>query len=374
MFGSVHLKTAFSGLHGYSATPLLDYTKSGGVLDRLISECNAVGIFTPEQMDSFEDPTFVVKNTDLMIIKSLLTFCDSDEPLMELLHEMMGKHNDKEIITLLLEPSKMQYDDLIQNMPGNMDMILQLLLGGIQSMILGSEHSIITKVVAAGDVFHKRNSRLLTQPMITPEHWNTLGYTQIQQRVPLATTLSDADVKISWGTNYIGHSLLGIATHHIVGNPTSILMFHGTLLKHRQSIQTIDWTKGGGALGQGFYLTLHPSEALAYGCRAIKKTTSYAFGDTTFILLLECIVKRANELIIGTHVTRNPQYGYENQIVGRNELVNNVDVVRIHVINADDLIVAHHALSNPSFIAYDLNDGTTMRKSAPCRTYHKLIS
>ena len=56
VFAGIHMKTQMSGgliNHGYGINPSKDMKQS--VLPNLISECNASGIFTPEQLVDFEN-------------------------------------------------------------------------------------------------------------------------------------------------------------------------------------------------------------------------------------------------------------------------------------------------------------------------------
>lgn len=67
VFGSVHMKTKTSGginNHGYGRDPMKDLREK--VLYNLISECNSVGIYTPEQLNDFykDDPKSIKQQVD----------------------------------------------------------------------------------------------------------------------------------------------------------------------------------------------------------------------------------------------------------------------------------------------------------------------
>tara|TARA_Y100000748_G_scaffold300500_1_gene299058 strand:- start:911 stop:2065 length:1155 start_codon:yes stop_codon:yes gene_type:complete len=128
-----------------------------------------------------------------------------------------------------------------------------------------------------------------------------------------------------------GTSLLDIARCHVRGEPTSVLMFHGSSSNSAHSIcDEIDWSKGGGYLGTGFYLTFSPNEAKTYGC--LKANTPSPHNGTTqrHIIVLEVVVKDADQIILNTHFRRNGREQWRNQICGQEFLVGKCKIARVH--------------------------------------------
>jgi hypothetical protein len=158
--------------------------------------------------------------------------------------------------------------------------------------------------------------------IITPEIWNSCNLTQITQYKGTPN---------QWETDGTATTLLELSNYHIKGDPTSILMLHGSASQHFDSLQTINVDKS-----HGFYLSLDPSEALTYGCWKLDKPPAQ-------VLLLEIIVHNAHELILAPKGSRSesiPASGDiivddENakQILGRDKLVRNIEIVKRHLLD-----------------------------------------
>jgi hypothetical protein len=367
VFGTVHIKTKKLSIdgHGYGLAPYLEYIKHQGVLDHIIWECNASDIYTPEQMDSENTPP----DHDKFIIRALAT---------KLVDEggFNGNGDDIHLNNILTDPDKRySYSELTRFM---LDLDLQwahdqIIAGNVLDVVDrltdilhrndDIQYAITTKVEKAYDVIHGRTDPMSQDGLITPPMWNSYGYTQI---VPIDPTYNFN----AWGHNDLGGptsvrqaaTLRDISNYHVEGDPNAILMFHGTVISYRAQMENIDWTRGGGALGVGFYLTLNPAEALSYGCR---KTGTQKYS----VMLLECIVRNAHQLLNVRDFKRNTLDYFHNQVAGQAEFVNHVEVVRVHFFNPSHLKVADVALNNPNRISYYGPEGHYTNAPINCRTY-----
>ena len=113
----------------------------------------------------------------------------------------------------------------------------------------------------------------------------------------------------------------------------------------------IDWRKGGGYLGKGFYLTFNPNEAKMYAC----STVMWGSSGKEEAVILETTVRNAKTLKRRSEKTwysgtgdfrRNYRtdggklgMGWHDQINGRDNILQNLDIKRIHVVPIKHLIV-----------------------------------
>lgn len=186
---------------------------------------------------------------------------------------------------------------------------------------------------------------------ITPAIWNKYAtetptqFTRIVPRFKHKTIMTWGTT--AWGMQYKDSlKLLDIAAYHVEGDSNAVLMFHGTSALHEHDItKGIKWEYGNGACGAGFYLTLNPSEALSYGCTKRRRRQ---------IILLECIVRNADKIRLRYgHATFCPDYTITdaytripNQIAGRDVLLANIQIVRMHKVDAEQLYVTSTIIGN----------------------------
>ena len=107
------------------------------------------------------------------------------------------------------------------------------------------------------------------------------------------------------------------------------------------------WKRGGGYLGQGFYLTFNPNEAKIYACSSAIRS-----GDKNGIVL-EVVIKNASQFFKRRRENwndasdkgqfarnhRTDDAGWWDQINVRDAIIRNMSIRRIHVIDKKNL---HH--------------------------------
>lgn len=215
--------------------------------------------------------------------------------------------------------------------------------------------------------------------VVTPAEWNSYGFTQLVHRK------GNPDV---WGVDEHCRTLLDMATHHVKGSPTSIVMFHGSSSMHKNSLlNDIRWTQGTGWLGRGFYLTLNFAEAFSYSCQRVKITHEKDIASS--MVILEIVVSDADKLVIAdinetplipellsSHtkhkmlicraipkygdIVRNTCSGAINQIAGRSKLIRNMKIVRTHHVTPATVKVVSVGQGNST---------TPLRQAVPCAYY-----
>ena len=220
------------------------------------------------------------------------------------------------------------------------------------------------QLVKAKTIYHSKTS-VFASDKLTFEKWNSLNYTQISpKRRDTSINKGQWSAVIYKGCKAINSpSLEHIANFNVLKkNKTvqknTVLMFHGSSGKNKDSlINNIDWTKGGGALGQGFYLTFNPNEAKVYACQTAKWQNYKA-------IILEIQIKNAdkvfqikrwpNKLLNTLAYVRNPRKNWSDQLNIRNA-IKNITIKRVHIFSIEDLI--HHSASqNLSLIAVRIVD------------------
>ena len=197
-------------------------------------------------------------------------------------------------------------------------------------------------------------------PPITVDEWNTMNYTQlgayrnfnfykyinmewyrhIMNDQPIKHTLNNETDLLG-----IGRSVLAI--------PNSVLMFHGTMFDSVESLTlSILFNKSApnSAMGNGFYLTFSPNEAIGYACQRLRDDQT---RGTKKVAVLEYIITNAhlferyvpkyglyerendpNGKLKGDYVLNNA-IGFEGQICVYNaKQKDNIQLQRIHIFDA----------------------------------------
>ena len=166
--------------------------------------------------------------------------------------------------------------------------------------------------------------------------WNSLNYTQIAPKA-----LRNASIKKGqWssqtckGCKTVNKpSLEHIANFNIVkksSKKNTALMFHGSAGRSQKSLlSNIDWTKGGGLLGDGFYLTFNPNEAKIYACR----TARLAKDDNGIVLEIQ--IKDADQIFQHGPWSNNDNGFVRNNIwldqLNIRNAIKNIKIKRIHI-------------------------------------------
>ena len=206
------------------------------------------------------------------------------------------------------------------------------------------------------------------------DQWNSLGYTQIERNKITNKNFSkdrrDTSIKKGhWSMKPADYkkpfrqqkpeNLLEMSNFTVKGDPNEVMMFHGSREQFMKSLRNaIDWRKGGGYLGNGFYLTFNPNEAKMYAC----STVLWGSSGRDEAVILETTIKNANSLKRRDEKTwysgsgdfrRNYRtdggklgMGWHDQINGRDKLLQNLEIKRIHMVPIKNLIV-HGSDSNP---------------------------
>jgi hypothetical protein len=152
-------------------------------------------------------------------------------------------------------------------------------------------------------------------------------------------------------------------TYCVDDDANTALVFHGTSMECRDNIcNNIDWTKSGGALGVGFYVTFNPHEAKAYACRRCKDR------GQNIAVIFELKISNADKIIV---VESN---GYKMNVAIRNtmwpnqfclkgpEIIKKIEIKRIHNMSIDNM--SH--FSRYSFIE-------DSRAPVPCIGEHEVL-
>jgi len=219
----------------------------------------------------------------------------------------------------------------------------------------------------APEIVHQKADSFASKNL-TWQDWNKLGYTQIEPKYDISAAKSRrggcsknsacGKVKASiedqhWSCfKTCGHgigtksSLSQIANFHVDGNKDEVVMFHGSAGVAKSSLKkSVDWKRGGGYLGTGFYLTFNPNEAKIYACNAARRS-----NDSNGIVL-EVVIKNASKFFARDEEGwwdasdkgqfarnyRTDSKGWWDQINCRDEIIRNMTIRRIHVINTKNL-------------------------------------
>jgi len=215
----------------------------------------------------------------------------------------------------------------------------------------------------APEIVHKKADSFASKNL-TWQDWNKLGYTQIEPKYDIkkrngcgknsACGKVKASIKDEHWSCFAscGHgastksSLSQIANFHVDGNKDEVVMFHGSAGVAKSSLKkSVDWKRGGGYLGTGFYLTFNPNEAKIYACNAATRS-----NDSKGIVL-EVVIKNASKFFergeegwwdasdkgqfARNH--RTDMRGWWDQINCRDEIIRNMTIKRIHVIDTKNL-------------------------------------
>jgi hypothetical protein len=336
VFGSVHIKTEYTGDHGYKHyNPILHLTEKDGVLDRLILECASVGIFTPMFIDDMND---VFNRWDLCdkLVKMLNKY--DNDLLLE-----YAKKNHKEISFDPLELIKSLLPRYIfENMSlSNLAETYQ----SIQMALQPFDNMLDDRLANVKDVIHKKDDNF-TKFIPSYIEWNKFGYTQI-------IDIHHYPLWCNKDINYYSKSLLDVSTCCLNDDHNAILAFHGTIVGSIDSIhKKIDWTFGGGYLGSGFYFTLNPNEAKGYACLMAFRLRNEGLLSNSEMLkkykygvVFELIIRNAHNLIIGTDIKRHDKL--LNQFNGQQILVDNIEIVRAHIMKLTDFNQPYNFITTP---------------------------
>ena len=217
----------------------------------------------------------------------------------------------------------------------------------------------------APEIVHQKADSFASKNLTWYE-WNALDYTQVEPKYDISgltgscgKTTACGKVKASikeghWSCfNSCGHgkydnkSLSQIANFNVEGNKDEVVMFHGSAGVAKSSLKkSVDWKRGGGYLGKGFYLTFNPNEAKIYACNAARRN-----NDSKGIVL-EVVIKNASKFferneedwddLVGdkgqfARNHRKDMSGWWDQINCRDEIIRNMSIKRIHVIDTKNL-------------------------------------
>jgi hypothetical protein len=271
------------------------------------------------------------------------------------------------------------YDNIsqIENLkPGSyVAALLNITIGNMENFIDLNRRTIqenLQKMAAAAPVVvHDANSPFAKE-YITETIWNSFGYTQVHKhsiiKVPMTGKSVNSSIKNGkWSTRptLTGfESLFNIANFPVNSKRNDeVLMFHGSTYGFADALKSaIDWTKGGGALGMGFYMTFNPNEAKLYACDRSRALNTDA-------LILEIVIKNSNDFIRrfsnswntlalndGDFV-RNALTGWQDQVAVRDSILGNMEIKRIHVFKKGS--ITHHGMSSA------INFGFTANKNSP---------
>jgi len=208
------------------------------------------------------------------------------------------------------------------------------------------KHYIAQMIKKAPEIFHAASSKF-AEDLITWKSWNKMGYTQLKPKLKPPGRKREIK-KDKWSCKTAceydstkNNTLSDIANFTVDGNSDEVLLFHGSGGVAKKSLQkSIDWKRGGGYLGKGFYMTFNPNEAKIYACRSANETNS----DNAIVL--EIVIKNASQFFqkkttgvwnnsIPGHFCRNDRddtKGWWDQINVRDDIINNMEIRRIHVI------------------------------------------
>lgn len=305
-FGTIHMKTnrGVGKAHGYHRMPLIAYLEPDGVLEHLISESSALGLLHPySRYTGYSDDDklrYILKSTNPDILSRYLkykasAYTDTEALVKGLYNNALGTVRTQDIYL----PSGVMIDPE--------EIIAVINTYSLKKPL--SQPSMPWPIV-----IHDKGSPLAHY--ITPEMWNQMGYTQIVHK---------SGSPEQWFTSRTTYIPYQCANYYVNGKKNTLLVFHGTHYDSLPSFERgIDWTKGGGKLGRGFYITLSPNEAKGYGCRALASKDAAGY-----LVVLEMHLHNATSdfLVLDQHDKISSQF------VGREALVSNLVIVRAHVFH-----------------------------------------
>ena len=321
VFGNIHLKTTKFGVHGYDQNYQNHFKRKDGVLDRLISESAAVDIFTPQQLDSFGMNPTKSEICEVIIFSFPRQAGHRENYLYKLVDQKMCTYDlDIDVQTFSID----DMDEIIEEFKEKFN---------------------------RENPFNKDNA--FAKDIVNLEQWNKLGFTQMKKK-PGVYNIFPVNKPPT-----VGETLMSVSPTTLPQYPNSVLMFHGTTIKFINDVkQEVKWNVGGGALGKGFYLTFDPNEAKGYACLATSRERQGDPKHYTYAIVLECIVRNANKLRQKANTydpsrimtswpvnndndtkgfVRNASRKYYSQIAVREEGISNLEIVRVHIFDVDDM-------------------------------------
>jgi len=207
-------------------------------------------------------------------------------------------------------------------------------------------------LLKAHEILHKKGSAFAST-LITKKSWNKMGYTQLVNKTTPAgrkKSIKDQHWSCMDDCSFPSPSYMSrIANFNVKGNKNEVVLFHGTSGASKNSLlKSVDWKRGAGYLGKGFYLTFNPNEAKMYACRSANETRS----DNAVVL--EIVIKNANTLSqrmnwnnnhSGAFVrnTRNDSGGWYDQINIRDQGIRQMEIRRVHIIPRT--VLKHHSVN-----------------------------
>ncbi len=314
---------------------------------------------TPDQADLVQQAiynyvaTIVASSPDLSALSELLPSGDGGN-IYYLLHylDLMTQFQ----VQMLVFKSRDEYRKLIEQITKDLKEYLDEQHKQLQVYVQ-------KMIQQASEIVHQKADSFASKNLSWQE-WNKLGYTQIEPKYDIkkrrgcGRNSSCGKVKASiedghWSCfNSCGYgaktksSLSQIANFNVDGNKDEVVMFHGSAGVAKSSLKkSVDWKRGGGYLGTGFYLTFNPNEAKIYACNAATRS-----GDSKGIVL-EVVIKNASNFFERGeedwynasdkgHFARNhrkDKRGWWDQINCRDEIIRNMTIRRIHVIDTKNL-------------------------------------
>lgn len=379
VFSDIHIKTGKRNTHGhgYQGNPIKHFLRKDGVLDTMIAEAASVGIYTPRLIDLFntDGATSDVQRDICRMVISMLDDVSHDRLEMQ---KGEGVSDPCKLVQSVLGE-----DVLKGRTMADVGAIHAALTIGLENI----QYILDSKYAAADVIHHEKQSPMMSKYIDGIRDWNKLGYTQLNDLGKRCTWKSDTN---RWSVHSNrDRTLFDVAKYKVSGSRADVLVFHGTTVEHLDSIKAnIDWRLGDGALGKGFYFTLNPNEAKGYACNQSLRgrVEGKKREHNQMVIVLECIVHDADkfELTIDKYnesdqkVVRNNRHAagttwdkhawsYQDQFRGRQLLIDQIDIVRAHIVGICDL-------SQP-FVLSDGKPGTqyvydTYPLNLPCHREH----
>ena len=242
---------------------------------------------TPDQADLAQQAIYnnissiVASSPDLSALSELLPSGDGGN-IHYLLHylDLMTQFQ----VQMLVFKSRDEYKQLIEQITKDLKAYLDEQHKQLQVYVQ-------KMIQQASEIVHQKADSFASKNLSWKE-WNKLGYTQIEPKYDInkrkgcGKNSACGKVKASikdehWscfkscghGARYHIRSLSQIANFHVDKNKDEVVMFHGSAGVAKSSLKkSVDWKRGGGFLGTGFYLTFNPNEAKIYACNAARRS------------------------------------------------------------------------------------------------------
>ena len=293
------------------------------------------------------------------------------DPEFENFRDLIPKNGDFQNLDYIGIPYNVMYylQQTFQKSPAQIEYLASAVENELGEIIHAQEEAlkeILTKKLKRAEIVRHDTPDAFTNMLIGKnkgdiEQWNNMGYTQIVgnkttnknfEKVRRDKSIKKGHWSMKSSDKKKPENLLEMSNFTVKGSPDEVMMFHGSREQFLKSLQnTIDWRKGGGYLGKGFYLTFNPNEAKMYAC----STALWGSSGKDDAVILETTVRNAKTLKRRSEKTwysgtgdfrRNYRtdggklgMGWHDQINGRDNILQNLDIKRIHVVPIKHLII-----------------------------------